>query len=343
MTATVPVAAPAVVFDHLEELTDDRGLFEHARFNVVRREHGYCVDDAARGIVVLCREPAPTYVARRLLRCYLGLVAAAIAPDGSSHNRMGPDRRWHDEASTGDWWGRAVWALGTAAVHAPSFALRTTAMKTFHRAAQARSGHAHAMAFAALGAAEVLRARPQDKIARVLLTDVVDALTPTGPDPSWPWPEPRLRYANATLAEALIVAGDALGETGPRQRGLTLLAFLLKVEIREGHLSVTPVGGRGRGDAGPGFDQQPIEVSAIADACASAYRVTSDAEWLTGVRLAWDWFAGDNDSGVVMCDLTTGAGYDGLEADGRNENQGAESTLAMLSTAQHAACLLSAR
>jgi len=36
----------------------------------------------------------------------------------------------------------------------------------------------------------------------------------------------------------------------------------------------------------------------------------------------------------------TGAGYDGLHSDRRNLNQGAESTLAMLSTAQHAHRLL---
>ena len=37
-----------------------------------------------------------------------------------------------------------------------------------------------------------------------------------------------------------------------------------------------------------------------------------------------------------MFDPGTGAGYDGLERHGRNLNQGAESTLAMLATAQQA-------
>jgi len=99
---------------------------------------------------------------------------------------------------------------------------------------------------------------------------------------------------------------------------------------------VTPVGGRGRDDAGPGYDQQPIEVAALADACASAFRITRQPSWLTGVRLAWDWFLGDNDSATPMFDPRTGGGYDGLERGGRNLNQGAESTLAMLSTAQQA-------
>jgi hypothetical protein len=55
-----------------------------------------------------------------------------------------------------------------------------------------------------------------------------------------------------------------------------------------------------------------------------------------GVSLAWDWFLGDNDSATPMFDPRTGGGYDGLERHGRNLNQGAESTLAMLATAQQA-------
>ncbi len=64
--------------------------------------------------------------------------------------------------------------------------------------------------------------------------------------------------------------------------------------------------------------------------------MTNDPRWLAGINLAWQWFQGDNDSASTMFDAATGAGYDGLQADGPNLNQGAESTLAMLSTMQHA-------
>jgi len=111
---------------------------------------------------------------------------------------------------------------------------------------------------------------------------------------------------------------------------------LMKIETRDGHLSVTPVGGRCPADLNPGFDQQPIEVGAIADACALAYTITADPQWLDGVRLAWAWFRGDNDSETAMFDAHNGAGFDGLQKIGCNLNQGAESTLAALSTAQHA-------
>jgi hypothetical protein len=138
------------------------------------------------------------------------------------------------------------------------------------------------------------------------------------------------------LAEAVLVAGDVLGNKVVRTRGLRLLAFLLRVEIYDRHLSITPVAGRGPNESGPSFDQQPIEVAAIADACASAYRITRDPRWLTGINLAWRWFLGDNDAGTPMFDPVTGGGYDGLGVHGPNLNQGAESTLAMLSSAQHA-------
>ena len=50
--------------------------------------------------------------------------------------------------------------------------------------------------------------------------------------------------------------------------------------------------------------------------------------------MAAQWFLGVNDADTLMCDPTTGGGFDGLERFGRNENQGAESTLALLSTLQ---------
>ncbi len=43
-----------------------------------------------------------------------------------------------------------------------------------------------------------------------------------------------------------------------------------------------------------------------------------------------------------MWDPETGGGFDGLMSDGVNLNQGAESTLALLSTQQHAARLSAA-
>jgi hypothetical protein len=191
------------------------------------------------------------------------------------------------------------------------------------------------MAFAALGAADVVMNDAEHAPARALLEDTIDAIGPV-PSGAWRWPEPRLAYANAALAEALVAAGAALGDGAALDRGLVMLAWLLEREGADGHLSVTGVGGRGPSDTGRQFDQQPIEAAAMADACWRAFVVTGDQSWWHGVVVAARWFTGDNDTGLPMYDDVSGGGFDGLQPQGVNLNQGAESTLALISTMQRA-------
>jgi hypothetical protein len=235
----------------------------------------------------------------------------------------------------GDWWGRAVAALGFTVAHAQRPAMRVRATRAFLRLSEQRTHDVRSAASAVLGAAEVLAVRRSSVAARRLLEDSL-AIVPTTPVAGWHWPEARLRYANASLPEAMIAAGDVLGDDSLVETGLGYLDFLIATESREGHLSVTGTAGREPGEPGPLFDQQPIEVAAIADASARAYALTGDPRWLEGVRRAWGWFVGENDAGVPMFEARNGAGFDGLEPAGRNENRGAESTLAALGTAQHA-------
>ncbi len=337
---TAAGTSPGPVFDHLRRMTQGPGLFEHADHTEPRPEHGFCLDDVARALVVVCREPDPSPVVLGLGRTYLDFTLGAVAPDGQCHNRMRTDGTWADDPAPGDWWGRAVWGLGVAAAHGPTEEFRRRALDGFHRAGAAPvSPFLRASAFAALGAAEVAGRHPDDEIAHDLLRDAVQIIgVPSAAtvDPFWPWPERWLTYANASVAEALLVAGSMIPHEAARRHGLRLLEFLLRSETRDGHLSVTPVGGRDRAAADPGFDQQPIEVAALADACARAYDLTGQEPWRAGVKLAAAWFLGDNDAKVAMIDPLTGAGFDGLERHGRNLNQGAESTLAALSTAQQA-------
>lgn len=334
--AGVPIAPPAPDFAHLIRLTDDTGLFEHARHAIVRRQHGYCTDDVARGLVVVSRESRPSAALVRLAECYLTFLTHAQDGGGSFHNRLGNDRRWTDAPGLGDWWGRALWGLGTAAAHSPMPWIRDESRAAFALGATRRSTAPHAMAFAGLGAAEMLRCDPGDAVAAALLADAAVAGFPAGDDPAWPWPHGRLTYANAALAEVVIAAGDLRDDRELLDAGLRMLAWLRDVQSTDGRLSVIPAGGWLRGSPRRRYDQQPIEVAALADACATAAAVTGDPAWDGGVRQSVDWFLGRNDAGVAMWDPLTGGGYDGLTPQGPNLNQGAESTLALLATLQHA-------
>ena len=331
-------------------MTDERGTFEHADHTVPRREHGYCTDDMARVLVVTSREPHPDPIVTGLSRTALRFLVEAQGEAGASRNRMDVRGRWRDAHGVDDCWGRSLWGLGTAAARHEDHDVRQTALAHFERGTEQRSPWPRAMAFAALGAAEVVTARPGHIRARGLLAAAADVIGTRRPVPSWPWPEPRLSYANAVLPEAMIAVGVALGRTGLRDDGLALLQWLLDHETSGGHLSVAPVGGSGPGDLRPAFDQQPIEVAALADACVRAARLTHSDLWpgadpveridpsafLAGADRAVGWFLGDNDRQVPMWDTDSGGGYDGLGAGGPNLNQGAESTLALISTFQHA-------
>jgi hypothetical protein len=343
------VTAPEAAFGHLLRLSDDTGLFEHARGAVPRRECGYCVDDVARGLVVVCREPSPMGAVMAAGERYLAFLNHAQVSGGASHNRLSFDRRWTDAAGVGDWWGRSLWGSGTAAARGWSPRLRADALAHFDAGAATRSPWPRAMAFAALGAAEVITAHPDHGGARQLLQDAATLLRPGLLRPGaadarkvaadWPWPEPRLQYANAAWAEALMAAGWGLGDDRLVDDGIRLLEWLLQSETVDGHLSLTPVGGWGPGEPRPGYDQQPIEAAGLADACTRAFVLTGDGHWVGAVGRAVSWFLGDNDAGIPMSDPDTGGGYDGLELGGRNDNQGAESTLALVSTLQQGATL----
>ena len=331
--------APEPRFDHLLRMTDSRGTFEHAEFAEPRPEHGYCTDDMARVLVVTTREHNPTPEVQELAELSLRFLSDAQDAEGAYRNRLNRRGRWGDRAALTDCWGRSLWGLGTAAARAERDWMRQSATSQFERAALRRSPWPRAMAFAAIGAAELLAGEPGHRVARALLIAAADEFPVASSDPSWPWPEPRLAYANAVIPEAMIAAGTMLDRPRLMRQGLDLLRWLLDHETSAsgGHLSVTPVDGSGPGAARPAFDQQPIEVAALADACARAATVDGDDDrWAAGLGAAVAWFLGDNDGGHVMWDSETGGGFDGLEVTGPNRNQGTESTLALLSTLQHA-------
>ncbi len=333
----------APVFSHLVALSDGIGLFEHAEYTSPRREHGYCVDDVARGLIVLARHEevggrfaTPDGRLAQLAEVYLRFVAESQDAHGRIVNRCDVDGVRHGEYGVEDCWGRALWGLGTTAARSRDEQRSSVALRLFDRSARLRSPWPRAMAFAGLGAAQVLRVDPGHATAADLLRDAVSATGRPGSDSAWPWPEARLTYANAVVPDLLMAAGDVLHDDSLIRDGLALLEWLWAVETTGGHLSVTPVAGRGPGDTGPGFDQQPIEVATLADACARACDVTGDRQWHDALLQCAAWFGGVNDVGVVMRDEQSGGCFDGLEEHGRNQNQGAESTLAMISTMLHA-------
>jgi hypothetical protein len=322
-------------YAHLLRLSDAFGVVEHARGLDPRTNHGYCLDDMARAVILLARDPDLPAEVGPLFATSVDFVVSAFTADGRAHNRRayGTDR-WTDQASCGDWWGRGVWALGTLVRLGGDHGAR--AKPVFDVATSGRSPFLRTMAYAGLGAAEVLQRHPEQAAARSLLANAADLVSSAAsPEQAWPWPESRLRYANAVLPEVMVAAGAALEDGTLLDRGLALLDWLVDVETSpRGHLSVSPAAGWAPGEPRPGFDQQPIEVAALAEACARALRITGDDRWMTTLDRCGQWFDGGNDLDTPLADDVSGGCHDGLTVKGVNANEGAESTLALLAVRQ---------
>ena len=130
------------------------------------------------------REPSPSQELITLGRRYLHFLAQAQAPDGRFRNRLGYDRRWRDYPGAEDCWGRALWGLGTGAARGLTRGIREESLSRFDHGAQVSSAWPHAMAIAALGAAEILD-RWRDHSGALTLLDKASAVIGQAPaDPA---------------------------------------------------------------------------------------------------------------------------------------------------------------
>ena len=330
-SAAEPLPKPR--FDHLQRMTSQLGLWEHALFTTPRTEHGFCTDDNARALIVACRQPDPSPDLVTLAGIYLTFLQDAQLTDGGFHNRRNSDGSWTNEVASDDSQGRALWAIGSVASRGPASWMREAGLNRFDKQRYFASPSPRANAFAVLGAFEVLLVSPDHQTALHILEQCVGHLLVRNDD-RWPWPEDRLAYDNARIPEALMDAGALLSRNGLMDAGLRLLEWLVEMETLDGHFSFTPVGGWEPDEPRPGFDQQPVEAAAMADACFRAWSLTGDSRWKDLVERAARWFVGANDSRLVLYDRKTGGCGDGLSRDHINLNRGAESTLAALAVLQ---------
>jgi len=146
----------------------------------------------------------------------------------------------------------------------------------------------------------------------------------------WTWFEPVLAYDNARLPEALLRAGELIGDEAMLEEGLAALDWLDQRQTnQEGQFRAVGTDSFGRAYADPlPFDQQPLEAWATVDAMLFAHRLTGESRWLDAAWRAHGWYLGENDLGLPIATVADGGCYDGLMSDRVNLNQGAESILA---------------
>jgi glycosyltransferase involved in cell wall biosynthesis len=340
--AVRPAELPELNLEHIATMTDDTGILQHAAFTVPACEHGYCIDDNARALLLMAIiEEAGTEdrsVVRGLASRYLAFVSHAFNPERRRfRNFMSYSRRFTEEQGSEDSHGRAMWALGTVLGRSQDPGRRGLAGRLFLQGLPALGPFTspRAWAFALLGIDEYLRGLPGNgdlEAMRALLAGKLLDLFRRAGQRDWPWFEDSLTYCNARLPQALVVSGAEMRNEEMMAAGLQSLEWLMKIQSSEkGYF--TPIGSNGfypRGGPRADFDQQPVEAHAMVSACLEARRVTGLAPWTDGARRAFSWFLGENQLQQWLYDPTTGGCRDGLHLDRANENQGAESTISFL-------------
>ncbi|MFT3895333.1 MAG: glycosyltransferase family 4 protein [Anaerolineales bacterium] len=332
---------PPLKFDHLNDLTDNTGILQHAKFTMPNYSEGYTTDDNARALLVsvLLSELGNKYAVHLGTR-YLAFTSHAFNYETKRfRNFMSYQRTWLEEKGSADSHGRSLWALGTVIGRSDAPSLRKMAGHLFEEALPSilDTTSPRAWAFTLLGIHEYLDRFAGDRRVELIQEELAGRLLQLynqNRSESWKWFENKLTYCNAVLPHAMLLSGQASDDSTLLQVGLESLTWLAELQHSDldgGHF--VPIGSNGfyeQGKERARFDQQPVEAQAMLSACLEAYHLTNEKSWYREARRAFEWFLGRNDLRQPLYDPTTGGCRDGLHPDRPNENQGAESTLAFL-------------
>lgn len=333
-------AIPTVQTTHLYSMCDSTGLLQHAVHSVPDRNHGYCIDDNARALLLACelQSLGEVRLSEVLTARFAAFIQHAWNPDNSRfRNFMSYDRRWLEDCGSEDSHGRTLWALAECARRDCNHSRRRWATSLFRTALLSTEEFRspRAWAFTLLGLDAYCAVVTSDQAAnrlRLMLADRLLRLLDAVKTSDWFWFEETLSYDNARLPQALIVTGVAVKSPPMIDAGLKSLRWLMSKQVASDNV-FRPIGTESFGQKRrlPGkFDQQPVEAAAAISACTAAFRVSSNPEWAASALHAFNWFVGGNDLRTPLVDVDTGSCRDGLHADRPNENRGAESVLSYL-------------
>ena len=336
--ARAAVAPDSIPLAHLQRLIDSTGIVQHATGVVPLLSSGYCVDDVARLIPVAYRCNVDAYWNRVAARS-VAFVANAVDPSGTGletrrgdlmHNFMGFDRSWADQPSFGDHVGRAAIGLSSV-VHDERYApICEPILRSVFRDLPL-DGAIHPLGYTLLAQSAAPWLTTRHRIT-ALVAVLMDHLHANSHD-SWLWFEDSVRYDAAMLPEALLAGGVALDDDRVVDTAFRVLRWLDDLCDKGDHVRVPGHRGMRQGQTTVGTgDEQPLEVLALVRAHARAWDATGDSWFRDRASECHSWFTGRNRLGVAVADDEGGC-FDGLGDHGVNRNQGAESTLAYVTSA----------
>lgn len=333
-----PLIIPAFSLNHINRLTDDTGIIQHAKFGIPNLKEGYCLDDNARALlmVLMAYNQFKDTRALELSPIYLSYIHYMQNKDGTFRNFMSFSRQFLDNVGSEDSFGRTIWSLGYLLGHAPKDAFYQTGKEIFFNAAPnfEKLQSIRSIANTMIGICHYLNNHLGDDSMMERLRNLAKTLVTNykkNESEDWHWFESLLAYDNGILPLAMLHAAEILNDREITQIAFSSMNFLTQHTLKNNYLSV--IGNQKwfkKDNERSLFAQQPIDAMASVLMYNQAFRLTNNIEYLNNLFMSFLWFLGENDLRMSLYDFETQGCCDGFEQQGVNRNQGAESSLAYL-------------
>ncbi|MGQ1786288.1 MULTISPECIES: glycosyltransferase family 4 protein [unclassified Saccharicrinis] len=329
---------PPFSLAHINRLTDDTGIIQHAKFGIPNLKEGYCLDDNARALlmVLMCYRQIKDERALELSPIYISYIHYMQNNDGTFKNFLSFNRNYLDEVGSEDSFGRTIWALGYLMANAPNDAYYQTGREIFYNAIPHfnKLTSIRSIANTIIGLCYYLKTSPgDDSMTERLRTMTHKLITHYEQNDSknWHWFESLLAYDNGILPLSLLHASKFLNDDSVLKVAINSIDFLTSHTLKDNYLSV--IGNEKwykKDEQRSVYAQQPVDAMAMVLMYHQAFLVTKNKEYIKNLYTSFLWFLGENDLRMSLYDFETNGCCDGFESYGVNRNQGAESSLAYL-------------
>ncbi|HSH51354.1 MAG TPA: glycosyltransferase family 4 protein, partial [Bacteroidales bacterium] len=236
---------PEFSLAHINRLTDDTGIIQHAKFGIPNLKEGYCLDDNARALlmVLMTYKQTKNMRALELLPIYLSYIHYMQNTDGTFRNFLSFSRNFMDEVGSEDSFGRTIWALGYLLANAPNDAYYQTGKVIFFKAVPnfEKLKSIRSIANTMIGISYYLKSNPSDYSMTERLQKMADTLIEhyeMNKTDNWKWFESLLAYDNGILPLALLHAAEILNNDKVTQVAIESMNFITENTFKENYLSI---------------------------------------------------------------------------------------------------------
>lgn len=337
-TVLDPYLLPDFTLEHIKRLTDDTGIVQHAKYGIPNLKEGYCLDDNARALLMttMAHNKNKTDEIAELMPIYLSYIHYMQNDNGSFRNFLSFSRIYLDEIGSEDSFGRTIWALGYLIYSFPKDSYHQIGLDIFKKSIPffRELKHIRGIANTILGLSYFIRKFPDDEESKILLRVLTEKLLniyKAEKSSDWLWFENILTYDNAIIPLSLFHSAEVLKEDEILNVAVESSGFLESITLKNGYLK--PIGSKGwyiKGGVCADYAQQSVDVMGMVLLFFKAYDVTKERKYLNKMFKSYMWYMGKNDLSLPVYDYESGGCNDGLEENGLNRNQGAESTLSYL-------------